>query len=236
MGAETYLGAIERDGRALLAATRTDLTAPVDSCPGWSAYDLLEHMGRVHRWAAGHVHRRGRPPEGSSRNEPGPADPAEVTPWYESGLAGLLDVLHGDLDAPAWNWTGQDLRAGWWARRQAHETAVHRWDADGHSVEPPNLAADGIDEVLGLAPLGAFRRALDVPATVHLHCTDSDGEWVVALTADGIEIRNEHAKADAALRGGAADLLLVLWGRLPYDQLDVVGEPAVLDRWFAPAP
>jgi hypothetical protein len=50
--------------------------------------------------------------------------------------------------------------------------------------------------------------------------------------ADGTVTR-EHAKGDAALRGPAADLLLALWHRLPLDDLDVVGDRAVAERFVA---
>ena len=33
--------------------------------------------------------------------------------------------------------------------------------------------------------------------------------------AGGYDVTREHAKGDAAMRGAAADLLLVLWRRLP---------------------
>ena len=42
-----------------------------------------------------------------------------------------------------------------------------------------------------------------------------------------------HTKADVAVRGTTSDLLLVLWGRLPTETVDVLGDPAVFDRWRA---
>jgi predicted lipid carrier protein YhbT len=63
-----------------------------------------------------------------------------------------------------------------------------------------------------------------VGATLHIHCTDTDGEWLLRLTADGIELERAHAKGDAALRGAASDLLLAVWHRADLDTIDVVGD------------
>jgi hypothetical protein len=46
-------------------------------------------------------------------------------------------------------------------------------------------------------------------------------------------VRREHAKADVAARGPAADLLLVCWRRRPVDTVDVVGDRTVLDAWLS---
>ena len=69
--------------------------------------------------------------------------------------------------------------------------------------------------------------------TLHLHCTDTPGEWVASLSGRDLQVRREHAKADVAARGPAADLLLVVWRRLPVSALDVVGDATVLDAWLA---
>ena len=122
-------------------------------------------------------------------------------------------------------------------RRMAHETAMHLWDAQqaagrGPAIEPV-LASDGIDEFLDHF-LGADDAAEAVGGSVHLHCTDVPGEWTVRPQDDGgFLVAREHAKGDAALRGSAGDLLLVLWRRLPLDTIDVVGDAAVAARLVA---
>jgi hypothetical protein len=67
--------------------------------------------------------------------------------------------------------------------------------------------------------------------TIHLHCTDVDGEWLVRLAPDGLEVTREHAKGDVAAKGGASDLLCWLLGRGPIDDIEVFGDAALLDRW-----
>jgi hypothetical protein len=116
----------------------------------------------------------------------------------------------------------------------AHEVIVHRWDAErAAGLEPvidPVLASDGIDEFLTFFVTPEGWGPYDVPtASVHLHATDTPGEWLVSL-GDGTSIvTREHAKGDAAMRGNASDLLLALWERVPLDRIDVIGDPAAVD-------
>ena len=43
-------------------------------------------------------------------------------------------------------------------------------------------------------------------------------------------VARDHAKADAALRGPAHDLLMVLWRRSPLDAVEVFGDTAAALR------
>ncbi len=79
--------------------------------------------------------------------------------------------------------------------------------------------------------------AVPVGGSVHLHCTDVDGEWIVAADDDGADVvTREHAKGDAAVRGPAHDLLMVLWRRRPLDTVEVFGDRAVAERLIATDP
>ena len=66
----------------------------------------------------------------------------------------------------------------------------------------------------------------------HLHRTDGEGEWTVRLGPDG-EVSTEHAhgKGDVALRGPASSLYLWCLNRVPADELEVFGDPAVAALW-----
>lgn len=232
-----FVEAVATEGGRLAALPPEALERPVPSCPGWSVADLVGHVGRVHRWAAAHLAEapdkpsggRGAPPEGEA-----------VLPWYRESLDVLLDELgRRDPAEPTHSFVGP-VTAGFWARRQAHELAVHRWDAQaalpGAAPDPiaPALAADGVDEWLSLfVPRFLAMREEPIPAglvgaSVHLHGTDEDqtepAEWLLRITAGGCEVERAHAKGDAALRGPAADLLLAVWHRIPLDHLDVVGD------------
>ena len=236
-----YCEAVLDEGHALAAAARAaGLEAPVPSCPEWLVADLLSHVGRLHRWVGAIVESSGSDPADHwSDAEPPPPD-ARVD-WFEAGVDLITGALRGaDPAAEAWSWT-DDRTVGFWARRQANETAVHRWDAQGAAgaVEPiaHDLAVDGIDEFFGLIPF--WRRESSVRGageTMHLHCTDGAdgddrGEWLVKLASDAVIVTREHAKGDVAARGSASDLLLLLYGRVAPAALEVFGDASLLTRW-----
>ena len=97
---------------------------------------------------------------------------------------------------------------------------------------PAGLAADGVDEALAVfpapyledRPVGGHRQSL------RLRATDTGDSWQVRLLPTGIEVGSGHASADATAAGGAADLLLWLWGRGPADPLERTGDPALVPR------
>jgi uncharacterized protein (TIGR03083 family) len=238
LDASTYLAAISAEADALArGGERAGLDAPVPSCPEWRAADLLVHIGRVHRWVAACIttndfvapDRLPSPPEG-----PG------LSAWVRDGAAGLVEVLDRPPADPAWTWA-PDQTIGFWQRRQAHETTMHRVDAElaGGGAPAPiseGLAADGIDEALHLLPLRPGAPPLSGEGeTVHVHCTDVDGEWLVRLGDAGLEVEAIHAKGDVAVRGPAPDLLLVLARRADPGTVEVIGRRPVLDAFLARA-
>ena len=231
-----YCEALRREGATLATAARVaGIEANVPSCPEWEISDLLGHVGRLHRWVTAIVEAGGSDPADHWSNaEPPP--PGERLDWFAAGVDLVADaLLAAPAEAEAWSWT-DDRSAGFWARRQANETAVHRWDAQGATgtVEPIDhaLSVDGIDEFFGLIPF--WRRESSVRGngeTIHLHCTDGEGEWLLRLAADGVLVTREHAKGDVAARGPASELLLFLYGRVSPATLEVFGDGALLERW-----
>ncbi len=127
-----------------------DLDAPVAHCPGWALRDLADHLGGVHQWAAHAV------VASSPRLEPqsaGPLNAAELADWYAGHAGHLVDVLsERPADTPAWAMDPSNRTAGFWQRRQVHETTMHLWDADLAVGAPqpidPSLAWDGVLEVV----------------------------------------------------------------------------------------
>ena len=225
-----YLEALAEAAAGLLAAARrADPAAGVPCCPEWTAADLVWHIGEVHDFW-GHVVGDGaRPPAGRNRRPDTYAGLIEFAAATSTELQRVLAAA--DPVAPAWNWSGRDQTVGWVLRRMTQETAVHRVDAvraDGgdHRLDVA-LAADGIDEFLTYFVHDDESGAPRVAGSVHLHCTDADGEWTVTPDGDGIAVTRDHAKADAALRGEANDLLMVLWRRLPLDAVTVFGDAAL---------
>ena len=112
----------------------------------------------------------------------------------------------------------------------------------GYRITPPavveepapverELAVDGIQEFFDLIPIRPGSDVRGNGESIHLHCTDGDGEWLARLEPDGLRVTREHAKGDVAARGSASDLLLLIWGR-ERPAVDVFGEPAVLAQFL----
>ncbi|MFH9085683.1 maleylpyruvate isomerase family mycothiol-dependent enzyme [Streptomyces sp. NPDC017673] len=253
---DTYREAIERETRRFAEAVRgADPASAVPSCPDWTLADLARHVGTLQRWFATLLTQRVQEPPRSREVELGlPADPRDYADWVASGVPGVAAVLRDtDPGAAMWAW-GEDRHARFWARRMLCETLVHRVDAErAVGREPdldPVLAADGVDEFLvnlpyaGLFAPGVTKLRGD-GETVAFLCTGPGGaageRWRVRLDADGFRLLPPTG-GDAgsepetvAVRGEAADLLLLLYGRRSYQEpvFDVSGDRTVLDRWFA---
>jgi uncharacterized protein (TIGR03083 family) len=237
VNAETYLHHLRLDtARIGEILSTTALDTPVPSCPGWDLARLAGHLGGVERWAAEAVSTGAAPSSRPHR----PERDDELIEWVGDSAGLLLAALEAaDPDAPAWHpFPGEQVNRVWF-RRQAHEHAVHRWDAEqaAGSTSPldPELSSDGIDEYLevGLERL-RFRDGIVFPSgSLHLHCTDVAGEWLVRVDADGgLQLRRAHEKGDAAIRGPAEAILLALWGRDSSAGIDVIGDASVAEAWL----
>ncbi|MER5566116.1 maleylpyruvate isomerase family mycothiol-dependent enzyme [Streptomyces goshikiensis] len=233
--------------------TAADLSTPVPTCPGWSLADLTRHVGSVHRWFTELLRQRIQHPPTSRVVDLRLPEHTDALPdWLAMSAAEAAEVFAAtDLDAPMWAW-GVDQHARFWVRRMLFETLVHRVDAQLALGLSPRidraLAVDGIDEFLtnlphaaSFAPLTAQLRAPD--RTVRFSCTDADadGDWLVELRPDGFALVAEAADhceprpADATVRGTAADLLLLLYGRLDHrsDAFQLLGDTSLLAHWFS---
>jgi len=125
--------------------------------------------------------------------------------------------------------------------------------ATGRDVDlAPDVAADGIDE--WLARIAADTGGIIAPAraaaqdlrgdgqSLHFHATgpglSGTGEWFVTRPPSGVTVASGHGRADVAVRGAAASLLLVLTRRLPPTDpaIEVLGERALLIHWLRHTP
>jgi uncharacterized protein (TIGR03083 family) len=228
---------VEEQGAAMGDAAAADLGAAVPATPGWTVEDLLRHIGQIHARTS-IVLRTGTMERPSRRNGMLPDAPTDgVLDWYRTTLDGLVADLRAidDPDRPVWSFSAAHQRAGFWPRRMAQETLIHRVDAeqatnrDVAAIDPA-LAVDGIDEILTIfvPALGADRSPGD-GRTVHLHATDAAGEWLIRFDEGAVTVEAGHHKGDAAVRGPAGELLLWLWGRRPLDDLDVLGDRSAAD-------
>ena len=216
----------------------------VPTCPEWTAADLVQHLGTVHRWAAGQV--KVLTPKRISSAQMDlqePADDAGRPAWLEAGAALLVDVLRAaDPDAEMWAW-GPDRHVRFWPRRQLHETAVHRTDAEFTLGREPEIdravAIDGVDEFLDNLPAAA-RWAPRVAELVGdgerlaLRCTDADVAWTIRLSPEGFGWDHADDGADATVEGTASDLVLFAYGRRSTEdtgRFKVSGDAALVGFW-----
>lgn len=233
--------------RFVAALEDADLTTPVPSCPGWTLADLVKHTGSVQRWFSSLLHARVQePPRKREVNLRLPDRHEEYAEWLgESATVAAQAFTATDPELPMWAW-GVDQHARFWARRMLFETLVHRVDADlalgrRPTIDRP-LAVDGIDEFLVNLPFATFfapdvanLRAPD--KAIRFQATDGDGDWSVRLRPDGFGLEASPAStdpADATVQGTAADLLLLLYGRLHHDATAFThdGDKDLLTHWF----
>ncbi len=127
-----HLAALEGEGELLaVAAERSAPDTPIPTCPDWRMRDLVHHIGMVHRWATTHVAER-RTEDFDADEVVGPyPDDAHLVSWFREGHQRLLRALRSAPDDLAcWTFLPAPSPRAFWARRQAHETAIHRVDAE----------------------------------------------------------------------------------------------------------
>jgi uncharacterized protein (TIGR03083 family) len=236
-----FLDALRIEGERLVGAAQIDLRAPVPGCPGWVAADVLGHLGRVYRSIHDIVVTRAQEPPSTPVPKP-PAGDA-VVDFFAEGHERLLHALAATpADVAVYTWS-DDRTVGFYQRRMAHETGVHRVDVElavGRPITPfdGDLAVDGIDELYGVVlPFGLARRNLALPAgSLHLHRTDGAGEWTIVAVDGTVSVSSTHSKATAAIRGPASDLFVHAWHRGRPATLEVLGDESVAAAWAALAP
>ena len=238
-GPVDHLAALRTEGDRLVAAVRR--ADPDAAVPGltWDVRRVATHVGAVHRWAADLV-RRALPTNetgGSRAFEPqGLADP-DLPGWLDEGLDALVRTL-GDApeDLACYTFVPGVAPRTFWARRQVHETAVHRVDveaAGGWGVTPVTaaFAQDGLQELVGaFATEPGFAAAR--PGVLLLLPEDGPA-WRVRFGDGPNRVTNEPEPdpdgADAVVRGSSAELYLWAWNRPA--AVRVGGDPEVLELW-----
>jgi uncharacterized protein (TIGR03083 family) len=210
-------------GRLREVANGADLDAKVPSCPDWTTADLLRHVGEVylHKTECMRLDR-------------------EPDPWPPEGLASeppldLLDRSYSALTSEfaarrpedhAFTWYGPDQSVGFWIRRMAQETVIHRVDAElaaGAQVAaiPDDLAADGIDELLAIFVqfgttnyLEYFPELTGLAGDRAVSVVTPQRSWLLSLTPTGARVAEpgpDHARV--TVEGPAQEVLLRLWNR-----------------------
>jgi uncharacterized protein (TIGR03083 family) len=258
-----HLAELERQGTALAdAAEAAGLDAPTPTTPAWTVRDLLRHTGDVHRWAATYVAEgRGERIDDIEAVAGALPEDADLLPWYRDGSQALVHTLtEADPAVDCWSFLPAPSPLAFWTRRQAHETAIHRADAESAGgVSPaydPGFAADGVDELL----FGFFGRGSTAPGaadegvrTIQLLATDLTGgaeglagaewgapdgpagAWLVRVGPDAFACSRGRDAADVTIAGPASDLYLLVWNRRSEEGLEVDGDTSLLEDWRANA-
>jgi uncharacterized protein (TIGR03083 family) len=196
-------------------AAAADPGAPVRACAPWTVADLVRHLGAIHRWAAATT--RLAPDAGLPDDDAFLATTTVAD--YPDAAAGLRAAL-GDPDRPCPTLNGPGV-AGWWTRRQLHETLVHRLDladALGAPAEAdPAVAADCVAEVLDTMQ----------PRQVRLGRL-AEPDTAVRLTTPAGTATLGRGPVVAEVSGPALAVALLLWRRTPLEdpRLSVTGDRA----------
>ena len=160
-------------------------------------------------------------------------------------MAGALEAAPPDLEC--FTFLPAPSPLAMWARRQAHETAIHRVDAELAAGRVPSsfaapFAADGVDELVTcFVPRHSTGLRTAAPTTLGVACTDQDAAWTLRIDADGVTTTATTAgthggdggptaggPAACTVRGTAGGLYLALWNRTGAEALVIEGDRAVL--------
>ena len=252
-----HLDTLRRQGELMAAAaSRAGLAAAVPSCPSWQVKDLLRHTGYIHRWAARHIE------EGPGEIIDGPAEAEilrggaaddDLLDWFRAGHAALVETLaSADPAVACATFMPAPSALAFWTRRQAHETAIHRADAElaAGPVDAPvpeypaGFAADGIDElIMGFGQRRKYQPQAGPAAgrgLLRVMAADTGDAWSIAASQGRLQPRRETATdaagdAGCTVSGPATGLYVFLWNRADAAAADVsvTGDPRLLTSWQA---
>ena len=218
--------------RLAQVAALAGLDAAIPTCPGWTVAYLLRHMGGLAAGVADFLRSAEAPTEATMRSwfrSPPPDD--RLIDWFMERQRDAEDaLLRADPETAYWTFLPTDSPVEFWARRHAHETAIHRVDLEltaglVPTAFDPAFAMDGIDELVAYhaQPGGALADA--VPGLLRIHASDIDERRLIQFGAHSGTSRDE-----CVVTGTASDLYVALWNRGSVN-LRVEGRVDVLQRW-----
>lgn len=250
MDVSDYIECVASEGELFAsAAEQGALDAPIAPCPGWETRDLVRHLGMIHLWAAANVAfpepdwldvkelpdlvRYWPALTGESGAYP---DDVELVSWYRDTLANLVKVLKtAPPDVAAFTFLPAPSPLAMWARRQASEIAIHRFDAEQArgltSLFDPLFATDMLDELL--SGFGPRPRRIDIeqPKVIYVQTADTDKHWYVTIGPEQTETSRQGNHADLTLTGTASDLYILLWNREPGSSVAMSGDADLVALW-----
>lgn len=240
MQVDRHIAALDAAGRRFVeVAAVAKLDAAVPPCPGWDLRELIRHLGGVHRWATRYV--------AEARLEVidmdlealvggWPSDD-ELVAWFVAGHRELVEVLTAaPLDLDCFTFLAASSPLAMWARRQAHETSIHRIDAEsvGGALTPfpVDLAVDGIDEVLTafITRRGRGPRS-PTEQSIQFAPHDDAARWLVRFDSQSCRTERTGGVADVTVGGAASDLYAWAWNRPAIGAVTITGNRTVAVVW-----
>jgi uncharacterized protein (TIGR03083 family) len=224
-----FLECLAADYGRIRTVVPSNLDRLVPSCPEWTVGDLVQHVGTVY------LHKVATMRDGAAPSDWPPAglNDEEPVALLDRAYAELIGEFNrrgpGEFSA---TWYEPDQSVGFWIRRMAQETVIHRIDAElGAGVPvapvPDDLAIDGIDELLKVfvaydakkCPDDYAEVLADSPARSYTISTDGV-EWLVGTSpatftvggGPGMTVPN-FTSTDTTITGSPTALLRWAWNR-----------------------
>jgi uncharacterized protein (TIGR03083 family) len=224
-----FLECLAADYGRMRAVAPGNLDRPVPTCPEWTVADLVRHVGIVY------LHKVATMRDGAS-----------PSPWPPAGLndeepVALLDRAYAELIAEfgrhapgdfSPTWYDPDQTVGFWIRRMAQETVIHRLDAElgagaPNAPIPDDLAIDGIDELLkAFVAYDAkkwpedYTEALANSPARSYNITTTGVEWLVGTAPGTFTVGGgpamtvaTHTNTDTTITGTPTAVLRWAWSR-----------------------
>ncbi|MEU6532208.1 maleylpyruvate isomerase family mycothiol-dependent enzyme [Streptomyces sp. NPDC046928] len=228
-----------------VVASAPSLDVRVPTCPEWTLFDLVQHLGGGDRFwaavvAAGPADAPPAEAVAARAALEAPRERERLLAWLAESTRMLLNAL-GDAgpDRGCWTWWGasQSPRtAGGVARHRVQETTVHTYDVQVAlgvpKPLPDEVTLDGVDEFLStcVATPAAWPHK---PTTIEFHATEGPS-WRLTLDGDGARATRLPADATEAapglsVTGTASELILSLYDRIPAASLQLAGDAGLLD-------
>ncbi|GLY66266.1 maleylpyruvate isomerase N-terminal domain-containing protein [Amycolatopsis taiwanensis] len=221
------------------AARAAPPDTPVPACAGFTVGEIVRHVGGIYRVARLWITEGHRPRRWQSDPVPG-----QTTEQYlRTGLAALLgELTTHDPGQYAAGWWPADLTYGFWSRRMAHETTIHRTDVQGAAGVDiteiaEDIAIDGIDEVLSawfgrrlpmLGLSGTTTRSVAVQTAGHTWIARAGPDETIAWHCSAAEAE----QADSIVSSSPMSVYLWLWGRVGHHAVTWDGDPdAIAQLW-----
>ncbi|MFD8428346.1 maleylpyruvate isomerase family mycothiol-dependent enzyme [Streptomyces coelicoflavus] len=224
-------------------AAAPSLDSDVPSCPGWTLYDLANHLSEGDRFWAHIVLNTAPGDERPSKDGlEAPREREALIPWLADATEQLITALRdAGPDRRCWAWweplaSAHTVAAA--ARRRVAESLIHTYDAQLASGTPQELptteAVDAIEEFLATVCTVTIPWPGE-PATMDYHALGA-GSWRQTVDAAGSRFTRlttaeaAESKPTAAIYGTASEMALLMYMRIPNGSLRMEGDADLLQR------